>query len=108
MIMREISFGQDGSYSAEAIVTRANAELANSFGNLAQRVLSMISKNLDGVLRANTETTDADVALEETVRANIEMLKGRFEDLAFSDGLNTIMNAMVLRPPTIREPRGSG
>ncbi len=49
-LMREIAFGQDGSYSAEAIVTRCNAELANSFGNLAQRVLSMIYKNLDGVL----------------------------------------------------------
>ena len=45
-----MSFGQDGSYSAEAIVTRCNAELANSFGNLVQRVLSMISKNLDGDL----------------------------------------------------------
>ena len=45
-------FGQDGSYSAEAIVNRVNAELANSFGNLAQRSLSMIFKNLDGVLPA--------------------------------------------------------
>ena len=41
-LLREVSFGQDGSYSAEAIVTRCNAELANSFGNLAQRSLSMI------------------------------------------------------------------
>jgi methionyl-tRNA synthetase len=49
-LLREVSFGQDGSYSAEAIVTRCNAELANSFGNLAQRVLSMIAKNLDGEL----------------------------------------------------------
>ena len=39
-LLREVTFGQDGSYSAEAIVTRANAELANSFGNLAQRVLT--------------------------------------------------------------------
>ena len=38
-------FGQDGSYSNEAIVNRVNAELANSFGNLAQRSLSMIFKN---------------------------------------------------------------
>jgi len=47
-LMREVAFGQDGSYSPEAIVTRCNAELANSFGNLAQRALSMIFKNLDG------------------------------------------------------------
>jgi methionyl-tRNA synthetase len=48
--LREVSFGQDGSYSAEAIVTRCNAELANSFGNLAQRTLSQIFKNMDGKL----------------------------------------------------------
>ena len=45
-LLREVTFGQDGSYSAEAIVNRGNAELANSFGNLAQRTLSMIFKNL--------------------------------------------------------------
>jgi len=49
-LLREVSFGQDGSYSAEAIVNCCNADLSNNFGNLAQRVLSMISKNLDGVL----------------------------------------------------------
>jgi methionyl-tRNA synthetase len=48
--MREVSFGQDGSWSEEAIVSRCNSELANSFGNLAQRVLSMIHKNCDGAL----------------------------------------------------------
>ncbi|MDE2043091.1 MAG: methionine--tRNA ligase, partial [Alphaproteobacteria bacterium] len=49
-LLREVSFGADGTWSEEAIVTRCNAELANSFGNLAQRVLSMIYKNLDGEL----------------------------------------------------------
>ncbi len=49
-LLREISFGQDGSYSEDAIVTRCNAELANSFGNLAQRSLSLIFKNCDGYL----------------------------------------------------------
>ena len=48
--LREVSFGQDGSYSHESIVARMNADLANDLGNLAQRSLSMISKNLDGVV----------------------------------------------------------
>ncbi len=48
--MREVPFGQDGSYSHEAIVTRINADLANGLGNLAQRSLSMIAKNCDGQL----------------------------------------------------------
>jgi methionyl-tRNA synthetase len=47
-LMREIPFGQDGSYSHEAIVNRTNADLANDLGNLAQRSLSMIAKNCAG------------------------------------------------------------
>ncbi|MBA4162267.1 MAG: methionine--tRNA ligase [Novosphingobium sp.] len=59
-LMREVAFGQDGSYSPETIVMRANAELSNSFGNLAQRILSFIAKNLDGELPlVDTEATMA-------------------------------------------------
>ena len=50
--LREVPFGQDGSYSHEAIVNRINADLANDLGNLAQRSLSMIAKNCDGVAAA--------------------------------------------------------
>ena len=46
--LREVPFGQDGNYSHDAIVTRINADLANDLGNLAQRSLSMIAKNLEG------------------------------------------------------------
>ncbi len=49
-LLREVSFGQDGSYSPEAIVTRVNADLANGLGNLAQRSLSMITKQCNGTL----------------------------------------------------------
>ena len=49
-LLREVPFGQDGSYSEDAIITRINADLANELGNLAQRSLSMVAKNLDGVV----------------------------------------------------------
>ena len=51
-LLRDVSFGNDGSWSEEAIVLRCNAELANGLGNLAQRSLSMIAKNCGGVLPA--------------------------------------------------------
>ncbi|MDZ4842965.1 MAG: methionine--tRNA ligase [Hyphomicrobium aestuarii] len=61
--LREVAFGQDGSYSNEAIITRMNADLANGIGNLAQRSLSMIAKNFEGVVPAPVDLTDADTAM---------------------------------------------
>ena len=92
-LMREISFGQDGSYSAEAIVTRCNAELANSFGNLAQRTLSMIFKNLDGII-PSPGAEKADRALLEEVGSACRRLDEEFARLAFSQGLDAWMNAV--------------
>ena len=61
--LREVPFGQDGNYNHEAIVARINADLANDLGNLAQRSLSMIAKQLDGVLPEPGEFTDNDKAI---------------------------------------------
>ena len=84
-LLRDVTFGQDGSYSAEAIVTRVNADLANSFGNLAQRTLSFIAKNCDGVLPAGGKGDPADAELLDLVRRAVgEELPAQFEALALS------------------------
>jgi methionyl-tRNA synthetase len=62
-LMREIPFGQDGSYSHETFVNRTNADLANNLGNLAQRSLSMIAKNCDGMVPTPGAFTTDDAAL---------------------------------------------
>ncbi len=93
-LMREVAFGQDGSYSPEAIVLRTNAELANSFGNLAQRTLSMIVKNMDGKLE-DFEKTDVDEALLATVaKACGDDLPRAFNDLSFSTGIEAWLRAV--------------
>lgn len=61
--LREVSFGQDGNYSHEAIVGRINADLANDLGNLAQRSLSMIAKNCEGRVPPAGALTEADRAM---------------------------------------------
>jgi methionyl-tRNA synthetase len=61
--MREVPFGQDGNYSHEAIVARINADLANDFGNLAQRSLSMIAKNCDNKTPDCGPLSEADKAI---------------------------------------------
>jgi methionyl-tRNA synthetase len=61
--LREVPFGQDGNYNHEAIVARINADLANDLGNLAQRSLSMIAKQLGGVLPEPGTLGDNDLAI---------------------------------------------
>lgn len=93
-LLREVAFGQDGSYSPEAIVMRTNAELANSFGNLAQRTLSMIAKNMDGRLEA-FEQASADIALLGAVRkACAQELPREFDRLSFSTGIEAWLRAV--------------
>jgi methionyl-tRNA synthetase len=92
-LLREVTFGQDGSYSAEAIVARVNAELANSFGNLAQRSLSMIFKNLGGVL-PDAGQADEDKALLALVDQACATLTDEFDQFAFSSGLEAWMAAV--------------
>ena len=93
-LMREVAFGQDGSYSPQAIVTRCNAELANSFGNLVQRTLSMIAKNMDGAI-LDFEASGEDKALLSKVQSACrEALPREFEALSFSTGIEAWMQAV--------------
>ena len=94
-LLREVTFGQDGSYSPEAIVMRANAELANSFGNLAQRVMSFIAKNCDGAFTAEAPVQPVDAELRAKVNAACATeLPEAFNKLAFSAGLEAWMQAV--------------
>ena len=92
-LMREVSFGQDGSVSEEALVTRVNAELANSFGNLAQRSLSMVFKNLDGRLPPPGEELE-DAALFAAVDQGCIGLATEFDRFAFAAGIEAWMAAV--------------
>lgn len=78
--LRAITFGADGSFSWEDLAARYEAELANGFGNLSSRVISMISRYFDGVVPevAQSDLSDAerhihDVLAEQTARANAAM-----------------------------------
>jgi len=93
-LLREVPFGQDGSYSAEAIVARANAELGNSFGNLAQRSLSMIFKNLDGILPAPGDAGADRELLAVVEEATRREVPDAFERLAFSQGIEAWLHAV--------------
>ncbi|MGB3797650.1 MAG: methionine--tRNA ligase, partial [Alteraurantiacibacter sp.] len=94
-LLREFSFGQDGSYSPEAIVSRSNSELANSYGNLAQRTLSLIYKNCDGSLPPLKDPRDEDEALFAHVARVIHKdMPAAYTQLAFAQALEAWMGAV--------------
>lgn len=74
-LLSEVTFGNDGSYSAEAIVQRSNSDLGNAFGNLAQRTLSFIAKNLNGRLPVidgqQAADTDLLALLDQAIRTDM-------------------------------------
>ncbi|BCI85979.1 methionine--tRNA ligase [Mycobacterium kansasii] len=89
-LLREVPFGQDGSYSEEAIVTRINTDLANELGNLAQRSLSMVAKNLGGVVPQPGEFCDADTELLATADGLLDRVRAHFDRQAMHLALEAI------------------
>jgi methionyl-tRNA synthetase len=88
--LREVPFGQDGNYNHEAIVARINADLANDLGNLAQRSLSMISKQLGGVLPEPGAFTENDKAILAEADAMISAARGAMATQQIHQWLNTV------------------
>jgi methionyl-tRNA synthetase len=88
--LREVPFGQDGNYSHEAIVNRINADLANDLGNLAQRSLSMIARQLRGVLPAPGAFSDSDRAILAAADAMI----GTAREHMKTQQLHQVLNAV--------------
>jgi methionyl-tRNA synthetase len=83
-LFREVSFGQDGNVSTEGFETRYTSELANEYGNLASRTLSMIDRYRDGVVkRTDSElTTEFDGAAERvSARFDAVDVSGAIEEV---------------------------
>ncbi len=85
-LLREITFGQDGSFSYDALIQRYNADLANGLGNLASRTLSMIHQYRDGVIPNSPGLGE----IGETARQTTEIVLDAFCQFNFSKALEII------------------
>jgi methionyl-tRNA synthetase len=88
--LREVPFGQDGSYNHEAIVARINADLANDLGNLAQRSLSMIAKQYQGVLPEPGAFTENDKAILAQADGTISIARSAMATQQIHQALNAV------------------
>ena len=91
-LLREVVFGQDGSFSFDALVTRYNADLANDLGNLSSRTLSMIARYYRGEVPYPSSAADrapADAQIAELATEVIGEFQRLFDDYQFSRALES-------------------
>jgi methionyl-tRNA synthetase len=89
-LLREVPFGQDGNYNHEAIVARINADLANDLGNLAQRSLTMVGKQLGGQVPEPGTFSDADKAMLEQTNSMYALAREAMTTQQLHQALNAI------------------
>ncbi len=89
-LLREIPFGQDGSFSFDALVQRYNADLANGYGNLVSRVVNMVHKYFAGVVPETGTKTAAEAALRESAVGAIAAFGPAFDEMNFSEALKAL------------------
>ena len=89
-LLRELPFGGDGDFSHRAVVTRLNGDLANDFGNLAQRVLVMINRDCGAAVPVPGAFADSDRALLGLAASLLETLRKHMNEQAFHLALEAI------------------
>ncbi len=93
-LLREVPFGNDGDFAHQAMINRMNGELANDYGNLAQRVLSMVYKNCDGAIPKPADFNDDDTKLLSAASSLLPTVRGQLDRQAFHEALETIWSVI--------------
>jgi methionyl-tRNA synthetase len=89
-LLREIPFGQDGSFTFDALVQRYNSDLANGYGNLVSRVVNMVHKYFGGKVPATGAPTNAETTLRASAESALATFGPAFDSLNFSEALKTL------------------
>lgn len=89
-VLREFTFGQDGSFTNQKFLQRLNSDLANDLGNLVSRTIAMVEKYNDGIVENTNVIEDIDQSLKDVAVNAIVELEKHMEKLAFSNALEDI------------------
>jgi len=87
-LIKELSFGQDGTYSEEILVSRINSDLANDLGNLISRTAAMIIRYFQGSIPAAASSTDLDLQIKEAAQLAFSEATEKLEKMDFSNYLH--------------------
>lgn len=89
-LLREFTFGYDGSFTREKFLNRLNSDLANDLGNLVSRTVSMIEKYSDGIINPPAEYNEIDNELKEMALSILGKVEDSMEDYNFSESLEEL------------------
>ena len=89
-LLREVRFGQDGDFSEEALIKRVNSDLANDYGNLAQRVLSFVYKNNNASMPGYTVFNEEDKILLDLINTINNNIKEFMNDYQITNALEEL------------------
>ena len=89
-LLREVRFGQDGDFSEEALIKRVNSDLANDYGNLAQRVLSFVYKNNNASMPGYTVFNEEDKILLDLINTINNNIKEFMNDYQVTNALEEL------------------
>ena len=93
-LAREFSFGNDGRFTPELFAERINMDLANNFGNLVNRVSTMINKYFDGKIPVISSLNEKDIAIKELTEKTIKCYENYMDDLKISEALIAVTDLL--------------
>lgn len=89
-VLREFTFGQDGSFTNEKFLQRMNSDLVNDLGNLVSRTLSMSEKYNDGIVNNTGVEAEVDASLKKVASSALDEVEDHMDRLEFSLALEAI------------------
>ncbi len=93
-VLNEMPFAQDGSITWQLVIERINSDLANIYGNLVNRTVSMVNKYFDGILSEVKENEDIDEDLKQFALKTVEKVDHKMDDLRIADALDAIFELL--------------
>src|SRR5471032_1439014 len=94
-LLREVPFGNDGDFSRRALIGRLNSDLANAYGNLCQRSLSIVAKSCEEKVPPKGALTEADNVLLELARRLLVVVRAELNEQAFHKALTSIWEVIA-------------
>ncbi len=93
-LLKEVSFGNDGSITQDKLVSCINSDLANNYGNLCQRVISFNEKNCDLSIPEKDKFIEDDLTLLNKISKNIDSLRSNIDNQELSTYTNFIVDCL--------------